>query len=120
MKCFYSEAEAVGICKSCGRGLSRAFATEFPKGLACANRCEAEVQRLIRADEAVPGGGSNGAVSGGFTMLAGGAFVYFSGGFAGGLSLPSFMGVVFFCYGLYVVARALVIAKRRRSRPPPP
>jgi hypothetical protein len=119
MKCFYSESEAVGICKSCGRGLSRAYATEFPKGLACAKRCEADVQRLIRVEEAVPGGaGINGVVSGGFTMLAGGAFVYFSGGLAGGLSLPSFMGVVFFFYGLYVAVRAIVVAKRRKSRAP--
>lgn len=118
MKCFYSESEAVGICKSCGRGLSRPFLSEFPKGLACANRCEADVQRLIRAEEAVPGGGINGVVSGGFTMLAGGAFFYFSGGLAGGLSLPSFMGVVFFFYGLYVAVRAIVIARRRKSRGP--
>ena len=120
MKCFYSDAEAVGICKSCGRGLSRPFLTEFPKGLACANHCEADVQRLIRIEEAVPGGaGLNGAVSGAFTMLAGGAFFYFSGGVAGGLSLPSFMGVVFFFYGLYVVVRALVIANRRKTPPSP-
>lgn len=49
MKCFYNpEEDAIGVCKSCERGLSLPFATEFPKGLACKNRCEADVESLIR------------------------------------------------------------------------
>jgi hypothetical protein len=116
MKCFYSGADAVGICKSCGRGLSLQFAREFPKGLACVGRCETDVQRLIRVGEAAPDGPSgsavNTAVSGVFSMLAGGAFVYFTGGFGGGISLMNFMGGAFILFGLYSVVRALVAAKR--------
>ncbi len=122
MKCFYSDADAVGICKSCGRGLSLSFASEFPQGLACRNRCEADVQRLIRLSGAAadgPGGtASNTAVSGVFSILAGGAFIYFAGGFSGGVSLTNFMGGAFFLFGLYSVIRALVIAKRNRSQSP--
>ncbi len=122
MKCFYSGAEAVGICKSCGRGLSLPFASEFPKGLACRDRCEAEVQRLIRISEAAPdgpgGNAVNTAVSGVFSMLAGGAFIYFTGGFGGGVSLTNFMGSAFVLFGLYSVLRALVMAKRSRGHPP--
>ena len=111
MKYFYSGADAVGICKSCGRGLALPFAREFPKGLACRDRCEAEVERLIRASEAAPGAhagsSANAAVSGVFSILAGGGFIYFTGGFGSGLNLTSFMGGAFILFGLYSVGRAL-------------
>jgi hypothetical protein len=116
MKCFYSGADAVGICKSCGRGLSLPFAREFPKGLACGNRCEADVERLIRVVETAPDGRSgptsNTLVSGVFTLLAGGAFFHFGGGFSGGLSLPTFMGGAFMAFGLYTVTRACWLWRR--------
>ena len=48
MKCFYASTEdAIGICKSCGRGLSAGHLTEMDKGLACRDRCEDEVKSLI-------------------------------------------------------------------------
>lgn len=41
MKCFYhDDRDAIGICKSCGRGLCRECCFEFRKGLACRGRCE--------------------------------------------------------------------------------
>jgi hypothetical protein len=44
MKCFYHNAsDAVGICKSCNKGICLECATEIGVGLACQNRCEAEV-----------------------------------------------------------------------------
>ncbi len=119
MKCFYSGTDAVGICKSCGRGLALPFATEFPKGLACANRCEADVERLIRAGEAVSAGSGssaiNTAVSGVFSALAGGGFIYFTGGFIEGLSLTNFMGCAFILFGLYSVTRALWLWRSARA-----
>jgi len=49
MKCYYSSNEdAVGICKSCGRGLSRDYAVDLGRGLACRDRCEEDVRTLIR------------------------------------------------------------------------
>ena len=43
MECFYHAASsAVGVCKSCGRGLCRGCATEVANGLACPGRCERE------------------------------------------------------------------------------
>lgn len=41
MNCYYATTQpAVGICKSCARGLSLEFATELKNGLACKGRCE--------------------------------------------------------------------------------
>lgn len=48
MRCFSHEGEeAVGICKSCGRGICAACAVDLGKGLACRARCEEDVRRLI-------------------------------------------------------------------------
>jgi hypothetical protein len=47
MRCFYHDtSEAVAICKSCNRGVCRDCAVEFKNGVACKNRCEAEVEVL--------------------------------------------------------------------------
>jgi hypothetical protein len=47
MRCFYHhEAEAVAVCKNCGRGLCAGCAVEVGNGLACPNRCEADVRAL--------------------------------------------------------------------------
>lgn len=49
MRCFYHrEVEAVGTCKSCGRGLCPDCAAEVGAGLACRSRCEGEVAALNR------------------------------------------------------------------------
>jgi hypothetical protein len=48
MKCFYhDDSEAVGTCKSCGKGLCRECAVDLAKGLACKNRCEKDAQAVI-------------------------------------------------------------------------
>ena len=44
MKCFYhQERDAVGMCKSCQRGLCPDCLVDVPPGLACRGRCEADV-----------------------------------------------------------------------------
>jgi hypothetical protein len=49
MRCFYHEdKEAVGTCKSCGKGLCRECAADLTKGLACRGRCETDAQALIQ------------------------------------------------------------------------
>jgi hypothetical protein len=48
MKCFYDlSKDAVGTCKSCGRGISFDHLTDMGKGLACKGRCEDDVKALI-------------------------------------------------------------------------
>jgi hypothetical protein len=49
MRCFYHEdREAIGNCKSCGKGVCRDCAVDLTKGLACRGHCEADVQALIQ------------------------------------------------------------------------
>jgi Flp pilus assembly protein TadB len=49
MRCFYHQSiEAVASCKNCGRGLCPGCAVDVGNGLACPNRCEAEVRALNR------------------------------------------------------------------------
>jgi len=48
MKCFYhTDADAVGICKSCSKGLCPACAVDMNQGIACKGRCESQVANLI-------------------------------------------------------------------------
>ncbi len=47
MRCFYHDTvDAVAICKSCNRGVCHECAIEFTNGVACKNRCEAEVEAV--------------------------------------------------------------------------
>ena len=47
MKCFYHpQADAVGICKNCQRGLCPGCASERDGGLACKGRCETAVDQV--------------------------------------------------------------------------
>lgn len=47
MKCFYhAEADAVGTCKHCHRGICRECAAERDGGLACRGRCEVAVDQV--------------------------------------------------------------------------
>ena len=52
MRCYYHEdQEAVGTCKSCGKGVCRDCGVELGKGLACRGRCEADARALIQLIE---------------------------------------------------------------------
>ena len=47
MRCFYhQDQEAVGICKSCAKGLCNECCADVGKGLACKTRCEIDVRTL--------------------------------------------------------------------------
>lgn len=47
MKCFtHQDADAVAICKSCGRGVCPTCATMAGEGIACGPRCASEVAQL--------------------------------------------------------------------------
>jgi nitrate reductase NapE component len=47
MNCYYHQDHpAVGICKSCNKGVCYECAADIRNGLACKNSCEAEVKAL--------------------------------------------------------------------------
>jgi hypothetical protein len=48
MRCYYhQDRDAVGLCKSCGKGLCADCQTDLGQGLACKARCEERVRGLI-------------------------------------------------------------------------
>lgn len=117
MKCFYDPTQdAVGACKSCGRGLSHEHLTEMNKGLACKNRCEDDVLSVITlidrnvsssaaTDQILKRSSSAGYGSGIFLTLMGIVFVIT------GLSEPHmdftfYLGVGFLAYGIWNLVRA--------------
>jgi hypothetical protein len=52
MRCFYHrDLDAVATCKNCGRGLCDVCGVDVGNGLACRERCEAEVRSLNRIVE---------------------------------------------------------------------
>ena len=49
MRCFsHQDKEAVGICKSCGKGVCSECAIDLGKGLACRGRCEESARAVIQ------------------------------------------------------------------------
>jgi hypothetical protein len=52
MHCFYhQDKEAVGTCKSCGKGVCAECAVDLSKGLACRSRCEESARAIIQLVE---------------------------------------------------------------------
>jgi hypothetical protein len=52
MRCFYHQTnEAVGTCKSCGKGVCADCAVDLVKGLACRNHCEESAKAIIELVE---------------------------------------------------------------------
>jgi hypothetical protein len=48
MRCYYhQDKEAVGSCKSCGKGLCPDCAADVGKGLACRGHCEEDVRAVV-------------------------------------------------------------------------
>lgn len=116
MICFnHADRAAVGICKSCQRGLCHECAFDLGKGLACKARCEGDVQQLIdlieqnaryrnTSDFVMAGVRRNRIVASSFYILMGAAFI------AWGLSRPfmrfvAVLGTLFVVYGLYFLTR---------------
>src|SRR5262249_52940930 len=49
MHCFYHQDKyAVGVCKSCGKGVCIECAVDLGKGLACRGRCEESVRAITQ------------------------------------------------------------------------
>ena len=55
MNCFYHpESPAIGLCKSCLRGLCAECAADIHNGLACRNQCEDRARTINRMVDANP------------------------------------------------------------------
>lgn len=124
MKCFtHEERDAVGTCKSCGKGLCRDCAVDMSKGLACRNKCENEVAALIElidqnirlspVGKNVMGNLRKNSYMGASFFLAAGGIFFLTGLVTGGITgLPGLLGIVFLIYGGYCFWRAVCLPKQ--------
>ena len=111
MRCFYHEdREAVGTCKSCGKGLCRECAVELPKSLACRGRCEADAQAVTQfIDRTIRNSATSSRLvetsrnsrlgMGIFHAIIG--IVFLIGGLRDHLPVISILGVALIAYGMY-------------------
>ena len=124
MKCYHHDTrDAVGICKSCGKGLCTECAVDMHYGLACKGRCERAAEELISliqqnvtlrqtAATATRNIRPNTYIQAALLTVFGVAF----GGM--GLQVPGLMpymcglAVVCFAYAAYAVWRALQLPKQ--------
>jgi hypothetical protein len=117
MKCYYIPNEdAVGICKSCGKGISRGYTVDLGRGLACKDRCEEDVRALIRLiDNSISVSNPStevfrrsGKVWFGQALFLGAAGVFFAGfGVYRGLDpFTTGLGAIFIIYSVFVFLRA--------------
>jgi hypothetical protein len=52
MKCYYhKESDAVGVCKSCNKGICNECAKDMGGGLACIDSCEETVMEMLEQFE---------------------------------------------------------------------
>jgi hypothetical protein len=122
MKCFYDPTQdAVGACKSCGRGLSHEHLTEMDKGLACRGRCEDDVRSLITLiDRNVSSSAATNQILKRSSVTAYGSGVFLS--FLGAifiimgyrhprLDFTFYMGTAFLIYGLWTLFRTYKYAR---------
>lgn len=128
MKCYYDPTQdAVGLCKSCQKGLSSAFAVDMGKGLACKGRCEADVASLIALiDRNMAVSNASNQIlkrhsgtrygASAFMALIGAVFII-QGILNRSISFTIYLGVLFFVYGMWNLYRAARYAKIVESLP---
>jgi hypothetical protein len=122
MNCFnHKDKPAIGLCKSCGKGLCGDCLTEVPNGLACKDSCEDRVEMMNFLADKI----SQTLVArkrllrqyGLLTMLLGIGFIIF--GTAISWQLPAFPYLPYFSGfvgGVFIIFGVLVL---RRKEPYP-
>lgn len=119
MNCFYhSDVQAVGLCKSCMRGLCVACAADSSRSLACKERCEEDVRQLdemIQRNARLIDVATVNARGQRTAMIVVGIFVALFGGFFVWGSLQReeepiwvmlVLGVLLILYALYMILRS--------------
>ena len=120
MKCFYDPTQdAIGTCKSCGKGLSADYSVDLGKGLACKGRCEEDVRRLIELIEhnismrgasanIMRGAGRGGMLTSVVHFVLGCAFLGFGIRHREEIdAFPIMVGIVFLIWGIVTFRRSL-------------
>lgn len=117
MKCFeHHDADAIGICKCCGKGVCSSCVTDLGHGLACKNKHESDVENMrkitLRAStlQSVLPRQQRGAFF--FCLLIGLALLI--GGFFEGSVLISLLGGIFLGFSVFTKAASNSGAARDR------
>ena len=115
MHCFYHQhKDAVGTCKSCGKGVCTECAVDLGKGLACRGRCEDDVRAVISlidrniqlqttTTRLIQAGGSARMAGGIFCLASGATFLFYGLTSEREMTLVTILGVCLLAYGLFVL-----------------
>ena len=127
MHCFYhQQEEAVGSCKSCGKGLCSECAADLGKGLACRGRCEDDVRAVIELVERnirlqptttrlIQAGGGLRLAGSLFFLLTGAVFLFRGLTSEREMQFSAILGFCFLSYGLFLLVWCRRIAASRRK-----
>ncbi|MBN2559581.1 MAG: hypothetical protein JXQ75_01435 [Phycisphaerae bacterium] len=127
MKCFnHLGVDAVGLCMACGRGLCGQRVVDLDRGLACKDRCEHEVRRLLdlrdfslaqpHLQENVLSGAKNTSTISGLSGIAIGAVMVAYGLLVPGNRFIMLLGAVIAAFGLTTLTRSLMRRKVRADQ----
>ncbi len=124
MKCFHDPTQdAIGLCRGCGKALSRDYLVDLDKGLACKGHCEDYVRRIIALTDsslAMSATTQNLIQRSGRDTLVRSLFILVLGVVFAGTSFlhgerpdPFFLsiGAVFILLGLFTLFRAVSIQR---------
>jgi hypothetical protein len=115
MRCYYhQEKEAVGSCRSCGRGLCPDCAADVGKALACRGHCEEDVRAYValvhRNDKLSPqsakilkSGRQARYASAAFILVFGVIFAAYGFSNLKEYSFMAVLGVCFLVYGVFML-----------------
>ena len=115
MRCYYhQDREAVGTCKSCGKGLCPECAVDLGKGLACRDRCEEDTRTLIQlidnniqmqpaASRLIQAGGSARMAGSLFFLATGAIFLVYGLASERAMTFVTVLGACFLAYGFFVL-----------------
>lgn len=127
MRCFYhQDKDAVGSCKSCGKGVCAECAADLGKGLACRGRCEDDVRALISlidrniqlqptTTRLIQASGSARLAGSLFLLACGATFLFYGLTSQREMTLVTILGVGFLAYGLFVLLWSRRIAARTQK-----
>ena len=126
MRCYYhQDKEAVGSCKSCGKGLCFDCAVDIGKGLACRGHCEEDVRAVVslidrnikiapRTSQILETSRKVRSSAAIFNLIIGGLFLIW-GLTSDHLSFIAVLGVAFLIFGIVGLFQARRFAKDKEQ-----
>ena len=127
MRCFYhQDKEAVGSCKSCGKGLCPDCAADVGKGLACRGQCEEDVRAVValvdrniklspQTARILESGRKIRSSAATFNLVTGVIFVAWGVTDTERLSFIIVLGACFLAYGVFGLFQARRLARDREQ-----